>query len=646
MATSPFDHPGLTIALAMAMGMIAQAVGHHLRVPGIVLLLAVGVFFGPDGLGVIRPDALGPALHILTGFAVAVILFEGGMNLKMSRLRHAQDSIRRLIVFGGLVTAAGAAAATHLIMAWPWRNAILFGTLVMVTGPTVIQPLLKRLKVKRSVATVLEAEGVLIDAVGAVVAMVALEAALSPAHASPMMWVWHVVSRLGFGALAGGATALLLIALFRVRRSIPEGTEKVFALAIILALFQSTNTLVAESGIVAVTVAGLVIGNYSTYVLRDLVEFKEELTVLLIGMLFVLLAADVRINQVTDLGLPGLLVVLTLMVLVRPAAVFAGTWRSPLAWRERLFIAWIGPRGIVAAAVASFFAASFADKGLPGGLELRALVFLVIAITVVSAGLSGGFVATLLGVRRPSQMGWVILGANALARGLGKLLREDGQEVVYIDTNADHCRAAEADCTRVLYGSGLHTRMLLRSEIDIRRGALALTANDEVNFLFLQKVREEVKEIELYAALQPPGEPLQSEMLHQHGAAMLFARAVDVELWNRRLADKQVRLQFWQCAVAPPADATGTWPLGNDTPPGLLPVAIRRNGTLIPFSDRTTVRQDDVVSFFVFEAALAAGDRLLTEKGWHLLPGPDEGFFSTSSCHLPRAGKGVTSTIR
>ena len=186
MATSPFDHPGLTIALAMAMGMIAQAVGHHLRVPGIVLLLAVGVFFGPDGLGVIRPEALGPALHILTGFAVAVILFEGGMNLKMSRLRHAQDSIRRLIVFGGLVTAAGAAAATHLIMAWPWRNAILFGTLVMVTGPTVIQPLLKRLKVKRSVATVLEAEGVLIHAVGAVVAMVALEAALSPAHASPM----------------------------------------------------------------------------------------------------------------------------------------------------------------------------------------------------------------------------------------------------------------------------------------------------------------------------------------------------------------------------------------------------------------------------------------------------------------------------
>ena len=149
METSPFYNPGLTIALALAMGMIAQALAHHLRIPGIVLMLTAGVVFGPDGLGVIRPDALGPALNILTGFAVAVILFEGGMNLKMRRLKHAQDSIRRLIVLGSLVTVAGGAVATHLIMGWTWRNAILFGTLVMVTGPTVIQPLLKRLKVKR-----------------------------------------------------------------------------------------------------------------------------------------------------------------------------------------------------------------------------------------------------------------------------------------------------------------------------------------------------------------------------------------------------------------------------------------------------------------------------------------------------------------
>lgn len=174
MPVSLFYNPGLTIGLALALGMIAQALAYHLRVPGIVLLLAAGVLLGPDGAGLIHPGALGPALNILTGFAVAVILFEGGINLKFRRLRRAQRSIRQLILAGGAVTVAGGAAATHLIMGWPWKTALLFGTLVMVTGPTVINPLLKRLKVRRSVATVLEAEGVLIDAVGAVVAVVAL----------------------------------------------------------------------------------------------------------------------------------------------------------------------------------------------------------------------------------------------------------------------------------------------------------------------------------------------------------------------------------------------------------------------------------------------------------------------------------------
>ncbi|MBU2431776.1 MAG: cation:proton antiporter, partial [Proteobacteria bacterium] len=555
MDTAIFNNPGLTIALAMAMGMMAQALAHHLRVPGIVLLLAVGVALGPDGAGVIHPASLGPALNILTGFAVAVILFEGGINLKFRRLRRAQRSIRQLILIGGLVTVIGAATAVHFIMGWPWQTAVLFGTLVMVTGPTVINPLLKRLKVKRSVATVLEAEGVLIDALGAVVAIVALEAALSPAVGSPLVWGWHVISRLGFGAGIGAATGMVLLLFTRIRRLIPEGTENVFTLAMVLALFQCSNLILPESGIAAVTIAGIVVGNFSSYALRDLLDFKEELTVLLIGMLFVLLAADVRLVQVVDLGWPAVGVVLVLMFLVRPAAVTAGTAFSGLSWKEKGFIAWIGPRGIVAAAVASFFAAAFTEKGLPGGYELRALVFLVITVTVVFAGLTGGLMAGFLGLRRPSQVGWVILGANALARAVAKLLKEDGQEVVCIDSNADYCQAAEQDCTRVIYGNGLRTRYLLRAEIDIRRGALALTANDEVNYLFVQKVKEESKSVSLYAALKTDTTSLTVKMLHKTDTALLFARPVDIDAWSRRFAAKQVSLQIWQYAVDSQAEA-------------------------------------------------------------------------------------------
>lgn len=636
MELSIFYNPGITIALALAMGMIAQALAYHLRVPGIVLLLAAGVAFGPDGVGIIRPDSLGPALTILTGFAVAVILFEGGINLKFTRLKRARHSIRQLILFGALVTVVGGAVAVHFILYWPWRSAILFGTLVMVTGPTVINPLLKRLKVKRSVATVLEAEGVLIDAIGAVVAAVALEAALSPAHGNPLVWGWHVVSRLGFGAVSGGVVGALLIYFYRVRRLIPEGTVNVFTLAVILALFQVSNMILPESGIAAVTMAGIIIGNFTSHALKDLVEFKEELTVLLIGMLFVLLAADVRLTQVVSLGLPALGVVLVLMFLVRPVAVVAGTWLSELDWKERFFIAWIGPRGIVAAAVASFFAAAFTEKGMPGGYELRALVFLVIAVTVVFAGLTGGLVAAVLGLRRPSQFGWVILGANALARAVAKLFKEDGQEIVCIDSNSDNCKAAENDCTRVIYGNGLQSTYLLRAEIDTRRGALALTANDEVNYLFIQKVKEETKEISLYSALKSDTMSLTLDMLHQAGAEAIFGATVDVDVWNRRILASQVYLQVWKLAKDPPKDPSGSTMLSHYSGNGLIAAAIRRNGKLSPPGDKARFRKEDEIYFFIFEPEHKAIAEHLDSMGWRRIDSDDKDAFTTSVCLLTK----------
>ena len=634
MGGAVFNNPGMTVALALALGMSAQAVAHHLRVPGIVLLLAAGVAFGPDGAGLVHPESLGPSLNILTGFAVAVILFEGGINLNFRRLKRAQRSIRRLILLGGLVTVAGGAAAVHLVMDWPWQGAVLFGTLVMVTGPTVINPLLKRLKVKRSVATVLEAEGVLIDAVGAVVATVALEAALSPAHASPLVWGWHVVSRLGFGAMAGGLIGALLLLLYRVRRLIPEGTENVFTLAAILALFQGSNLILPESGIAAVTMAGILIGNVGSSALQDLVEFKEELTVLLIGMLFVLLAADVRLAQVIGLGRPAVGVVLVLMFLVRPAAVLAGTGFSELGWKERFFISWIGPRGIVAAAVASFVASTFTERGLPGGYELRALVFLVIAVTVVFAGLTGGWVAGALGLRRPSQVGWVILGANALARGLAKLFKEDGQEVVCIDSNTDHCRAAEADCTRVIYGNGLQARYLLRAEIDTRRGALALTANDEVNYLFIQKVKEETKGIPLWAVLKNDSASLTTKMLHKSGAELVFGATVDVDAWDRRFETKRVHLQLWQYGSDPPKETDDGPMMARYSGSGLIAAAVRKNKRLSPIGDGTRFKNEDEVYFFVFEAEADAAAEFLSREGWRCLANIDKELFTTSSCRL------------
>ncbi|MBN2719478.1 MAG: cation:proton antiporter [Proteobacteria bacterium] len=634
MTESVFMDPELTIALALCFGLVGNVLAHHLKIPAIVLLLAAGVLLGPDGAGIIHPEALGHSLNSLTGFAVAVILFEGGLNQEIPRLKRIHRTVWMLILSGGIFSVAGGLAAAHFLLGWPWWAAFLFGSLAMVTGPTVINPLLRRLKVRQSTAAVLEAEGVLVDAVGGVVATVALYAVLSSAEASPLAFGWHVVSRLGFGALCGTAMAFALVALFLRRGLIPEGIENVFALSAVLILFQGCNMVLDESGLAAVVAAGIIVGSKRTYALQDLAEFKEELTTLLIGMLFVLLAADVRLSQVMDLGFPGLAVVLVMMFLIRPAAVLTGSLGSRLNFRERLFIAWIGPRGIVAAAVASFFAVSLEANGLPFGYQLRALVFLLIAMSVLSAGLTGGVVANRLGLRRPSRNGWVILGAGPASRALSRLLKEDGQETVLIDANADRCEAAERDCTRVLFGKGLSSSVLKRAQIDTRRGAIALTPDDEMNFLFVRQVKKEIKEITLFSALSPDSESLTPEKFHEAGAQLAFGHAVDIKMWEGAFNEKEVHLHFWRRKGGATGNKDDEGVLPGYSGNGLLAVAVEREEMLEPVGDETRFKAADEVWFFVLDREWKEAEDFLIRSGWEKISWEDKDTFSLSVCHL------------
>ncbi|MFP8881856.1 MAG: sodium:proton antiporter, partial [Myxococcota bacterium] len=407
-------HPALTLVIALAVGILMQSVSRHLRVPGIVLLLVAGAGLGPDGLGWITPRSLGDGLGAVVDLAVAVILFEGGLNLEISRLRREQTPIRRLVTWGAAVTLIGAAVSAHLALGWAWMQSLLFGGLVVVTGPTVVGPLVRQLRLRPRLVTVLEAEGVLIDPIGAILAVLLLGIALQgPGSIStaPML----LISSLGFGAVAGGIAGLGLAGILRIRGFVPEGLENVFTLAAVLLVFQGCDAIVHHSGILAVTTAGVVVGNLRTRVDRDLREFKDQLTVLLIGLLFVLLAADVRVEQVLKLGWGGIAVLAGLVFVVRPLNVFLSTLGSELSTRERLFAAWVAPRGIVAAAVASLTATALEQQGIPGGAELRAMVFLCIAGTVLLAGLTAGPMATLLRVRLPGRDTVAILGAHGLA---------------------------------------------------------------------------------------------------------------------------------------------------------------------------------------------------------------------------------------
>lgn len=592
----PLNDASLTVSLAMIAGVLAQGIAVHLRLPGIVLLLAVGVLLGPDVAGLVRPEIMGGGLHAFVGFAVAIILFEGGLSLNLSRLRRQARPIRRLVTLGAVLTAVLGAVVARLVMpGWDWRLAILFGTLVIVTGPTVITPLLRRLSIRKNVDTILEAEGVFVDAVGATIAVVALEASLAWTATSAAAGILDVALRLAIGGFVGLVGGALLALLIRWRNVAPEGMENILALAFAIATFQVSNALVHESGITAAIVAGMVISNTQSHAFREIVEFKEQLTSFFIATLFVLLAADVRVADVLALGWPGLLTVALLMIAVRPAMVVLSTWGTGLDWREKAFLSWLAPRGIVAAAVASLFAIRLAEHEIPGGVEMRALVFLVIAMTVTIQGLSGGPVASLLGLRRARNTGFLFLGANALARLLADRLRRSGQPVALIDTNADACKRAEADGFEVVYGNGLESAALLKGRAEERKAAIAVTPNESINFLFARKIRESYRGLEAYVGLVTENSGVTADMAEQAHAHVLFGKERPLGMWIRRLEGGQLDTETWELGDVTEQGMDFARVPGN----ALLPLLAFRDGEPFLLRRRIKMRRGDLLEILV-----------------------------------------------
>jgi NhaP-type Na+/H+ or K+/H+ antiporter len=603
----------LSFGVALAVGMAAQVIARHLQMPGIVLLLAAGVAVGPEGLGIVQPSKLAPAIPTIVNFAVAIILFEGGLNLRIRHLRSEARVIRRLITIGALVTAAGGTLAARLFMGWDWPLSILFGTLVIVTGPTVVTPLLRRLRVRPPASTILEAEGVLIDPIGAIIAVVALEFLYAREATTALDALTKTAGVLGGGALFGLIGGAVLALLLRPRRVIPEGIENVFTLAWVVMLFQVSEAFMPESGLTVVVAAGMAVTNIGTRVTPALAEFKEQLTVLFIGLLFVLLAADVRIEHVQALGWPALGTVAALMFVVRPVQAWLCTIGTRLTLRERAFIAYLAPRGIVAAAVASLFAQTIANRGLQGGDDLRALVFMVIAVTVTVQGLTGGFVARLLGLRRPTAQGYAILGANALARALARLLAEEQPEIVLIDSNPERAAAAERDGFRVVHGQGLHPAVIARAEPESRLSCIAITPNEEVNLLWANKIRSETRAPTVFVTLRPEPRSVPAEIVHEAGAQVLFGRGQDVDKWAGRIVKGEVLIERWRF-VRPPQEGPGIEAL-EDERDALLILTIRRPGRVRP-REESALRELDEADVAIYEPQRSPAAAWLRGRGW------------------------------
>jgi NhaP-type Na+/H+ or K+/H+ antiporter/Trk K+ transport system NAD-binding subunit len=609
--------PAFTFVLALAAGVAAQSLARHLRVPGIVILLLAGAGLGPDGLGWVQPGELGEGLPVLVELAVAVILFEGGLNLQISRLRREQAPIRRLVLGGVLVTLLGAALAARVLLGWSWITALVFGSLVAVTGPTVIGPLLAALRLRPRLATVLSAEGVLIDPVGAILAVLLLEVALAPSADTVASAATVFLGRAGFGAAAGVAGGFVLARLLQARRLVPEGFPNIVSLGFVLLLFQACEVAISHSGLLAVTLAGVVVGNLPSQVDRDLREFKDQLTVLLIGLLFVLLAASVRLEDVADLGWRGLGVVACLVLVVRPVVVWLATSGSDFSVREKLLLGWLAPRGIVAAAVASATAVALDRAGVGGGPELLAMVFLVIAVTVLLAGATGLPVASLLGQRLPGREGVAILGAEGLGLLLADRLRAGGASVVFLDSNPMNCRRAEELGFPVVFGDTLLERTLQRARIETVGMAVGATPNQVLNGVFVSRTRERFSVPAGLIAVDRTGSGLGPELIGTGRAQVLFEGPHDLERWDVRARHGAVDVETWvwtggsekAAARRLPAPAPG----GSES---LAILTVARGGRTVPMSADRELRSGDTVSVAVHRDERAAAHQRLRELGF------------------------------
>ena len=610
---------GLTLAAALAAGVLAQSLSRQARLPGIVLLLLTGVLLGPEFLGWIEPSSLGQGLFAIVDFGIAIILFEGGLNLQWSRLKRQEAVIRGLITIGAVVTLVGATLSAGLVLGWPWDLSLLFGSLVIVTGPTVVAPLLRDMRLQPRLRTILEAEGVFIDPVGALMAAALLQIVVTPLPETLAAEAQLVAASLGFGLLAGVAAGLVLVGALRYGVLVVTGYEHIFTLAAVVLLFEACAEIVPESGLMAVTVAGVVVGNFKTSVGEELREFKDRLTVMLVGLLFVLLAADVSVADLWALGRPGLIVVAGLVLVVRPLSVWFATTSLKLSGRERIFIAAVAPRGIVAAAVASITAAELDSLGLEGGAQLKALVFLVIGVTVIVSGLTARPLASLLAVRLPKRDRVAILGARGLAFPLAEQLREAGIPVVFLEFDPKRSRMAEEQGFAVVFGDPLEERTLLRARPELVGTAIGATSNEHFNTLFVRQALDAFAVPRGLIAVESLFGEQSPSLLPPKNADVLFDGSHDHERWDVRLRHQQVVVEAFEYNPSTGGESSKTGesePVVARSKELFAMVTLTRGGRVSPMRMGYEFRAGDVAAVAIHVLDHAEAVEALERLGW------------------------------
>ncbi len=532
------EHALVSLSAVVILGIAAQWMGWRLRIPSILLLLVFGILAGPV-FGWINPgELLGPLLYPVVSLAVAVILFEGGLSLSVKEFRAIGGVIAWLVSVGAAITWLIGAMAAHWILGLDWPLAILLGAVLVVTGPTVIGPMLRFIRPTGQTGAILKWEGIVIDPIGAMLAVLVFQAIITSGGGHGMVVATTVLKTIAIGASSGLFWALIMWLCLK-RDLIPDYLQSPVAVMFVVAAFTGANMLQSESGLLAVTIMGFAMANQKAVSVQHIVEFKENLRVLLIAAVFILLAAHLRLEDLEQIGWSSLFFFLVLVLVARPAAVFASTLGSKLSFKEKLFLCWMAPRGIVAAAVASIFALRLEEVGLAGSEVLVPQTFLVIIGTVALYGLTAPWMARRLDLAKAEPQGVLFLGGRFWVRNVAKTLLDEGYPVMLVDNSRHNVSAARMAGIPAFYASIFADNVLNRVEISGIGKLMAMTSNDDVNSLAALHFAPVFGRAQVYQLIPEDEKLLEAHSRHLRGR-FLFGKGMTYMALLQRFTDEAV----------------------------------------------------------------------------------------------------------
>ncbi len=573
--------PTEVFVLAVLVAVSAQIISIRIRLPAIVLWLIAGMLLGPFGLHLLHVASVKPAMHTLIELGLAVILFEGGLNLNLRALRQHGWVIGRLLLFGPLLTMLVGGGLLHAFIGINWEMSLLFGALVSVGGPTVIIPIVRQTRMDRELRHVLTGEAMLIDATGAILAIVMLQVVLVTGLAFDVIAI-NLMTTFLIGAITGWAGSLLLSKMLYSWIKDAE-LRSITTLAAVWGMFLLANHLSAQAGLLAVLVAGAVLQRENLPDMQRLRHFKGSLSMLLVSVLFVLLAADLNLALLASNVGTGLLIFLSLACIARPLATFFSTLGSKLTTPQRKYLACMAPRGMVAAAITALFSLILKDKGVPGGELLESLVFTIIILSVLTYGILATPLSRWLKVEGSGERSVLIIGGGQIGAELGRALGED-REIRFLDMNAEVVNTLQRSGYMAVRGNALDPLYMEIAHAEEVGAIAVMTGSSDHNMLIAQLARDEFHVQDIYVALQEEDEINHARMIHQLQARRLFAKPYNFTYWNDQAYRK--RLIYELRRVEEGSGLIGQRMADARIPHGIQPMAIIREGkSWLPYDD-------------------------------------------------------------